>query len=361
MPERTYYRDTPLATTPNMHDNKTLFDLACWIPGRESQSVYREVRDYAEQLINDGVDVNMVYGEEIETALIAATRRGYHSFMEFLLSHGASPYPRLANGNTALHFCAARGDIEGAEILRYRGVFRSSPNRSGHEPLGVAFLAPEERRLEMVRYLLEAGMPVNLDHRGPSSYDSALHHAIGPTRMNQDTVTTPTSRAIVDLLMHYGADVYGVDLSFKSPLHIVAELRDRKMLYTLLSGAYKYHTGINSPRMPPLDGVGDYTATEYAAYIDCINEPLRTSLLFIVLRCIEMMKRSFTFALGVRRNQTGMQHIPPEMVSRITSYNINHITAQYTRPWNGRAIEEIAMTALGWMHNKPVKPIEYDW
>jgi hypothetical protein len=74
-----------------------------------------------------------------------------------------------------------------------------------------------------------------------------------------------------------------------------------------------------------------------------------------------MMKRSFAFALGVRRKETGMQGMSPEMMSLITSININNITGQYKRVYGGRAIEEIAMTALGWMNDTPVKPIVYDW
>ena len=360
------YVDTDLATTPNIYDNKTLHDLACWKPGRspygpKSWPAFVKVREYAEQLIKDGADVHREYGMHGETALIAATRRGYHFFMEFLLNHGASPYTRLANGNTALHFCAARLDIKGAEILRHHGEFRYTPNQWGHEPLGAVFLGPEESRLDMIRYLLDAGVSVNREVIGG---DSPLHLAIGPTRMNKNTVTTDTSRAIVDLLVRYGADVSRVDSSFKSPLHIVAELRDRKMLYTLLSKAYKHKLGhrLGSPRMPPLDGVGEYTASEYTAYLESLDVwHARTSLLFIVLRCIEMMKRCFTFARGVHRVQTGMQTLSPEMISLITSYNITEITSQYTAPWSGRAIEKIAMVALGWMNDTPVKPLQYDW
>ena len=361
MSVRTYYVDSLLASNLDMLENKTLYDLACWIPGRESWSVFVRVRKYAEQLIKDGANLDQTHAPHGDTALIAASRRGNHNFMFFLVWAGASPFSQLSNGNTALHFCAARGDKKGAEILQDKEKWITSVNRRGWDPLALAFYGPEETRLELIRYFLEGGMSVN--RRDPGC-DSALHLAIGPTKMNQKTVTTPASREIVDLLMHYGADVCHIDFSFKTPLHIVAELRDRNMLHTLLSKAYKHNIGrLISPRMPPFEGMYDdpYTTDEYTEYMDSINEPSRTSLLFIVLRCIEMMKLSFAFALGVRRKETGLQGMSPEMISLITSINVNNITREYKGVYRGRAIQEIAMTALGWMNNTPVTPIVYDW
>lgn len=200
--------------------------------------------------------------------------------------------------------------------------------------------------------------------------DSILHHAIGPTPLNRNAVTTPASRAIVDLLLRHGADVCRTNhMDCRSCLHLVAELRDRKMLYELLSKAYEHNSGqLNPPRMPLLEDVGRrwlYTTEEYTEYVNIINDPSRTSLLFVVLRCIEMMKRSLAFALGVRRAGTSMRQIPPEMVRLMTSVNINQITDVITHtglgPWKRRDIEEIAMTALGWMHDTPVEPVRFWW
>ena len=199
---------------------------------------------------------------------------------------------------------------------------------------------------------------------------SVLHHAIASTPLNRNAVTTPASRAIVDLLLRHGADVCCTDhMDCRSCLHLVAELRDRKMLYELLSKAYEHNSGqSNPPRMPLLEDAGRlrlYTAEEYTEYVNIINDPSQTSLLFVVLRCIEMMKRSLAFALGARRTGTSMQHIPPEMVRLITSSNINQIIDVITHnglgPWRRRDIAEIAMTALGWMHDTPVKPMEFWW
>ncbi|KAJ1467034.1 hypothetical protein T484DRAFT_1756189 [Baffinella frigidus] len=365
-----FYQDTPAATNPNIRDNKTLYDLACWKPGRESSSVAVQVREYAEQLIEDGADVNTVYGLCGETALIAASRRSYHSFMEFLLSRGASPYARLNNGNTSLHLCAARADTYGVTILASHHELQSSRNQRGWDPLVMSFMAPEEHRLEILQHLLNANMQVNPGYTYPKC-ESVLHHALGPTLMHRNAVTTDASREIVNLLLHYGADVCQIDgrMEPMTCLHVVAGLRDRKMLYTLLSSAYEGNSGrLNPPRMPLLEDVGRrsrYSAEEYTAYVAIINEPSRTSLLFVVLRCIEMMKRSLVFALGVRRTGTSMHGISPEIVSAITSQNINNIVDVITDnglgPWRRRDIEEIAMTALGWMHDTPLAPTRRWW
>jgi ankyrin repeat protein len=371
MSMRKLYVDGPLATTINMYDNKTLHDLACWIPGRQSRSAFEHVRDYATQLLDNGADVHTVYGLVGETALIATCRRGYHSFMEFLVSRGAYPNTRTTNGvrNTAVHFCVANADIYGIRILGLHHELRCLPNAKGYDPLTIAFSIPEEYRLDIIQCLINANMDVNRVGTQPGR-DSILHHAIGPTPLNRNAVTTPASRAIVDLLLRHGADVCSTNhMDCRSCLHLVAELRDRKMLYELLSKAYEHNSGqLNPPRMPLLEDVGRrwlYTTEEYTEYVNIINDPSRTSLLFVVLRCIEMMKRSLTFALGVRRAGTSMRQIPPEMVRLMTSVNINQITDMITHtglgPWKRRDIEEIAMTALGWMHDTPVEPVRFWW
>lgn len=70
--------------------------------------------------------------------LVEAIRKGHPAVVHAFLVKGADPDTRDANGGTALHWAASRGNAEIARLLLDAGADRSATDDEGHTPAQVA-------------------------------------------------------------------------------------------------------------------------------------------------------------------------------------------------------------------------------
>ena len=90
-------------------------------------------------------------------ALVAAVKSG-RSDVQALLAERADPNEAEADGTTALHWAAHRGDLAAAQALLAAGAVVDAANRYGVRPL---YLAAENGNAAIVRALLAAGANPN--------------------------------------------------------------------------------------------------------------------------------------------------------------------------------------------------------
>lgn len=109
------------------------------------------------------------------TPLMVAAKLGCNAVLAFLV---ALPNACLslsdANGYTALHWCAASGNVEGTQLLLKHNAPRNALTPKGHTPL---HLAAREGHAAMVKVLLAAGVQRRaLDDEGRTAADLATQN-----------------------------------------------------------------------------------------------------------------------------------------------------------------------------------------
>ncbi|GAB2504056.1 ankyrin repeat domain-containing protein [Lysobacter humi (ex Lee et al. 2017)] len=157
-------------------------------------------------LIAKGVDLNAAQAGM--TPLLAATRDSWHGRPEAvmtLLSNGADPRQRDADGNTALHFAARSTDPGVAALLRDAAAELEAINREGLSPLGMACAAGNWR---VAKFLLERGAKPEPPGGQPALIAAAAHEDDDP--------------AGVQLLLRHKARVDAKDPQGRSALHAAA-------------------------------------------------------------------------------------------------------------------------------------------
>ena len=85
--------------------------------------------------------------------LIEAIRKGYPAVVHAFLKKGSDPNARDANGGTALHWAASRGNAEIARLLLDAGADPSATDGDGNTPLQIA---ANKGKTEMVGILGKA-------------------------------------------------------------------------------------------------------------------------------------------------------------------------------------------------------------
>jgi ankyrin repeat protein len=111
-------------------------------------------------LIDKGADPNQVDPDNGMTPLGDAVLAAQMESVERLLLRGADPN-RRANGNTALHWAASKGDIEIARILLDHGANPTVRNREGQTPLELAHKQGETRFVFFLQEQIQTRKPVN--------------------------------------------------------------------------------------------------------------------------------------------------------------------------------------------------------
>jgi uncharacterized protein len=140
----------------------------------------------ARALVAAGADVNAIAKDG--SPLSVAVWEGHLGVIEFLLAHCADPRAAAANGETALHAAAYKGNVEAGTRLIAHGaevngrtttgttdMFITSPPVCGESPL---HLAAAYGHREFVQLLLQSGARKDLrDHTGQTpAHWAARHH-----------------------------------------------------------------------------------------------------------------------------------------------------------------------------------------
>ena len=123
------------------------------------------------EALDAGESVNEI-GQGGQTPLMAAVLQGKVNAVEALLSAGADATIGEGDGYTPMHGAGFQGRGEVAKLLIVHGLDPSDFHSDGFAPLHRACWGGEKRHTDMVRVLLEAGVPHDLpakDGKHPGS------------------------------------------------------------------------------------------------------------------------------------------------------------------------------------------------
>ncbi len=234
--------DVRALPTPGDRDQRALPVLAAVLPD------LRLLR----ALIAAGVDINAAHAGM--TPLLAATRDSWHGRPEAvmtLLSNGADPRAKDADGNTALHFAARSTDPGVAALLRDAAAELEVLNNEGLSPLGMACAAGNWR---VARFLLERGARPE-----PPGGQPALLAAAG---------SEDDDPAGVVLLLKSRARVDARDRQGRSALHVAAHAGHIEIVVALLEAGADPTLSDANGRTPLMEAVR-------GGHLDVVDELLR--------------------------------------------------------------------------------------
>uniref|UniRef100_A0A5K3FD40 ANK_REP_REGION domain-containing protein n=2 Tax=Mesocestoides corti TaxID=53468 RepID=A0A5K3FD40_MESCO len=126
-----------------------------------------------------------------------------------------------SSGRTILHWSACGGHLELVKILIQKGCQPDEPDESGWTPLMIAVSAGRE---DVVAYLLDAGLPVNVQVVN-STGQNCLHYAASKNRLS-----------IAKRLLLAGIQADSRDWGGNTPLHRAACQGHTDMVKLLLAG-----------------------------------------------------------------------------------------------------------------------------
>ncbi|AXK73741.1 hypothetical protein DWG18_14425 [Lysobacter sp. TY2-98] len=190
-------------------------------------------------LIAKGIDLNAMHAGM--TPLLAATRDSWHGRPEAvmtLLSNGADPRMRDAEGNTALHFAARSTDPGVAALLRDAAAELEVVNNEGLSPLGMACAVGNWR---VARFLLERGARPE-----PAGGQPVLLAAAG---------AEDDDPAGVQLLLKHKARVDARDRSGRTALHVAALAGHIEIVIALLEAGADAALADAQGRTPIMEAV----------------------------------------------------------------------------------------------------------
>jgi ankyrin repeat protein len=151
-----------------------------------------------------GVDVQGRYNR---TLLFGASWSGHFGIVDWLLSRGANPNDRDADGSwTSLHGAAFFGHVEVSRLLlEYKADINPHENY-GRTPL---YLAAEYGRVNVVRFLLEHGADENAQN---NDHSTPLHVALFKGHLD-----------VSRLLVEHGANIDAEDNKGKTAFQVATE------------------------------------------------------------------------------------------------------------------------------------------
>ena len=132
--------------------------------------------EVARMLLERGADIHSQNDERLTPLQRASQgmREGHRDIVRLLLDYGANCDARDNYRNTALHFAASAGNLDGARILLELGAEVDSQNNEGLTPLLRASQGMREGLRDLMRVLLDHGANRNArDNRG----NTVLHLA----------------------------------------------------------------------------------------------------------------------------------------------------------------------------------------
>lgn len=96
-------------------------------------------------------------GAQKRTALMRAAGANHVEIVKFLLSRGASPKQCDQSGRTPLHWAAASGSFQAAEIISSHDIDFNAKTRSGSQPI---HLVAECGSIPFLKLLIEKGADI---------------------------------------------------------------------------------------------------------------------------------------------------------------------------------------------------------
>lgn len=167
-------------------------------------------------LLEHGAPIDAVDNEKW-TALHATAQVKFLEGALFLLEKGADIESRTALGDTALARAATSGSVEMMKLLVEKGADLHTRNNKGDNLIRLA-MTVRERGVEVLQYLIDAGLPFDIDER-----DNA-----GRTYLFTSAAAGLT--ALTEFLIERGADKNAVDEVGRTALDVCLDMEVRGLL-----------------------------------------------------------------------------------------------------------------------------------
>mmetsp|Transcript_6297 Transcript_6297/g.14214 ORF Transcript_6297/g.14214 Transcript_6297/m.14214 type:complete len:235 (+) Transcript_6297:922-1626(+) len=116
------------------------------------------------RMVESGADINVKDNKSGQTPLMAAVLRGKVETVKYLLDKGADVTIGEANGYTLAHGAGFQGRADVMEVLHNHGIdVLNDRHHDGYLPFHRACWGREDRHTEVVKYLITAGIDVNVE------------------------------------------------------------------------------------------------------------------------------------------------------------------------------------------------------
>ena len=172
---------------------KTCLHLAC----REGHT------GIVEYLVGQGWSIE-ARDKLLSTPLHLACSSGHSNIVGFLLLRGADTRAKDNLGRSALLFAVCSQSTETVEaLLKHDGSLIECKDYTGRSALHYAIFNPHQRQVDIIRTLLEAGVPVDVPD---SELKTPMHHACEASKPRG-----------IRLLIKWGANLTARDKSGKTP------------------------------------------------------------------------------------------------------------------------------------------------
>ncbi|MCP5246105.1 MAG: ankyrin repeat domain-containing protein [Burkholderiales bacterium] len=169
----------------------------------------------AEKALNEGGDINELWGFDRQSPLIIASQVGHLPMVKWLLDKGASLDTIDRKGYSAIHYAAGHGQAELFDIFVEKGanIDQKAADASTWRPIDIA---ASSGHINVIQKLLSLGAPIELEENNG--------------RTDEPTYTTPLGAAIwsgredaVRALLEAGARVDIKDILGRTPFDVAIE------------------------------------------------------------------------------------------------------------------------------------------
>jgi ankyrin repeat protein len=189
------------------------------------QAMYNEDKELAKELIKAGAHIQAVT-EDGEQAIHEASWRGWDDFVQLLADNGANVDVLVSDGfykgYTPLHFASEYGRVDTVQLLLDLGANIHIKNDDMQNLLHHVGITGQ---YEVAKLLLSKGLPINaMDDYGATPLFYAI---IYENSRVEKLFRNNRGRLIIN-------DKDEEEASYKSMLHLVAEMGDKKLAKTLM-------------------------------------------------------------------------------------------------------------------------------
>jgi ankyrin repeat protein/Ca2+-binding EF-hand superfamily protein len=207
---------------------KTCLHIAC----REGHS------DIVEYLVNHGWSLE-ARDKLLSTPLHLACTSGHSHITAFLLLKGADPRARDSLGRNSLLFAVCSQSTETVEVLLKKDPsLIESKDYSGRSALHFAVFNPHQRQVDILRTLLEAGIPVDVPD---TEMKTPMHHACEASKPRG-----------IRLLIKWGANLSAQDKTGKTPYDLASNPNIKQLvsLYSKTKAEDAKASRLSSEKLP---------------------------------------------------------------------------------------------------------------